>query len=286
MFVLMNVSLEYLTFFMYNYHKERRYIMKSLEKMTFSQNAQKIISLAFYIVFAGLSIYKILQADQISTKIIFSALLILILGIALYSEYLKHLYKKAIQTIAFDLNPEKAAKQFNTLLKKDIFHAYTNDKKIFDTLYYIDQMEYEKCLEHIEENYKFFHASVDQLLIYHYNKFYCSFMLNRMETAKQEYNKLERMKNTKVKGAKVSPLFNWEFMDAIYLVSRKDYKQSYNVFKTVNTENMNPREKVQYYYQFALLCQKIKDKVLCENQKNKIINLKGSSHTCKKGGTL
>ncbi len=32
-------------------------------------------------------------------------------------------------------------------------------------------------------------------------------------------------------------------MDAVYLVSRKDYKQSLNVFKSVNTENMNPREK-------------------------------------------
>ena len=91
-------------------------------------------------------------------------------------------------------------------------------------------------------------------------------MLNDLDCAKQEYNKLERMRNTKVKGAKVSPLFNWEFMDAVYLVSRKDYKQSLNVFKSVNTENMNPREKIQYYYQFTLLCNKIKEKHLCEGR--------------------
>ncbi len=58
-------------------------------------------------------------------------------------------------------------------------------------------MEYKKCLEHIEENSKFFHSSIDQLLIYHYTKFYCSFMLNDLDCAKQEYNKLERMRNTK-----------------------------------------------------------------------------------------
>ena len=260
--------------------------MKSLEKMSFSQNAQQIISYAFYILFAGYSIYKIFQAKFMSTKILFIILLIIILGVALYSEYLKHLYKKAIKTIAFDLDPEKANDKFNTLLKKDVFHAYNNDKKIFDTLYYIDQMEYKKCLEHIEENTKFFHSTVDQLLIYHYTKFYCSFMLNDLECAKQEYNKLERMRNTKVKGAKVSPLFNWEFMDAIYLVSRKDYKQSLNVFKSVNTENMNPREKAQYSYQFAMLCNKIKEKSLSENYKNKIITLKGLSNTCKKGEIL
>ncbi len=65
-------------------------------------------------------------------------------------------------------------------------------------------------------------------------------------------------------------------MDAVYLVSRKDYKQSLNVFKSVNTENMNPREKIQYYYQFTLLCNKIKKKsIFVKNYKNKIITLKG-----------
>lgn len=260
--------------------------MKSLEKLSFSQNAQQIISYTFYILFAGFSVYKIIQVEFISIKILFIILLVIILGVALYSEYLKRLYKKAIKTIAFDLDPEKANEQFKKLLNKDVFHAYNNDKKIFDTLYYIDQMQYKKCLEHIEDNSKFFHSSIDQLLIYHYTKFYCSFMSNDLKCAKQEYNKLERMRNTKVKGARVSPLFNWEFMDAIYLISRKDYKQSYNVFKSVNTDNMNPREKVQYYYQFALLCNKIKDKNLYKNYKNKIINLKGLSNTCKKGEVL
>ena len=106
--------------------------MKTLEKMSFSQNAQQIISYTFYILFAGYSIYKIIQAEFISTKILFIILLIIILGIALYSEYLKHLYRKAIKTIAYDLNPEKANKQFNELLKKDVFHAYKNDKKMVE----------------------------------------------------------------------------------------------------------------------------------------------------------
>ena len=97
--------------------------MKTLEKMSFSQNAQQIISYTFYILFAGYSIYKIIQAEFISTKTLFIILLIIILGIALYSEYLKHLYRKAIKTIAYDLNPEKANKQFNELLKKELYNS-------------------------------------------------------------------------------------------------------------------------------------------------------------------
>ena len=92
--------------------------MKSLEKMSFSQNAQQIISYTFYILFAGFSIYKIIQVEFISTKILFIILLVIILGFALYSEYLKRLYRKAIKTIAFDLDPEKANEQFKKLLKK------------------------------------------------------------------------------------------------------------------------------------------------------------------------
>lgn len=97
--------------------------MKPLEKMSFSQNSQQIISYVFYILFAGFSIYKIIQVEFLSTKILFIILLVIILAVALYSEYLKHLYKhlyrKAIKTIAYDLNPERANEQFNELLKKD-----------------------------------------------------------------------------------------------------------------------------------------------------------------------
>lgn len=44
--------------------------MKPLEKMSFSQNAQQIISYVFYILFAGFSIYKIIQVEFLSTKIL------------------------------------------------------------------------------------------------------------------------------------------------------------------------------------------------------------------------
>ena len=97
--------------------------MKPLEKMSFSQNAQQIISYVFYILFAGFSIYKIIQVEFLSTKILFIILLVIILAVALYSEYLKHLYRKAIKTIAYDLNPERANEQFNELLKKELSNS-------------------------------------------------------------------------------------------------------------------------------------------------------------------
>lgn len=260
--------------------------MKTLEKMSFSKKLQRVLSFVFYIIFAIFMAYQIVQAKAISVKIVLSLLSILILGVALYSEYLKYLYSEAIKTITIDLDPEKAMQKFNHLLKKDFFHAYKNDKKIFDTLYYMDQMQYKECLDHLQENYKFFHSSADQLLIYHFTNFYCSYMVGDSETSQSEYKKLKRMRDTKVKGVRVSPLYNWEFIDGLYLLSKKDYKQSFNVMKTVNTQNMNLREKALYYYHFAQLCSKTKDNNLKNHYVHEIKNLNGSSNICLKGVRL
>ena len=254
--------------------------MKIFEKMSYTKNTRRIISFIFYLIFTVFVLAQVFKTDILLHRILYLVLLAIVLGMALFSEYLKLCYEKAIKTLAFDLDPELAMKQYERLNSLDKFKAYRNSKLIFDTLYYIDQMEYSRCLKHLEENYKFFHASLDQLLIYHFTSFYCSFMTEDLETAKTEYQKLLRMKNAKSKGNKVSPLYNWEFLDALYQFARKEYKQSYNTFKTVNTINMNPREKVQYHMQFARLSSKIGKKNTVDENLCKIKEMGGKSRTC------
>ena len=254
--------------------------MKIFEKLTYTNNTRRIISFIFYLVFALFVLTQAFKTDILLNRILYILLLVLILGMALFSEYLKLLYERTIKTLAFDLDPQSAMQQYEHLNKLDKFKAYKNSKLIFDTLYFIDQMEYSRCLEHLEQNYKFFHASLDQLLIYHFTRFYCSFMTEDTETAKAEYQKLLRMKNAKSKGNKVSPLYNWEYLDALYQFARKEYKQSYNSFKTVNTANMNPREKVQYFMQFARVSSKLNKKNTMDENLCKIKEMNGKSKTC------
>lgn len=254
--------------------------MKVLEKLSYTNNTRRVISFIFYAIFTIFALSQIIKTDIFMYRVMYLVLLVVVLGMALFSEYLKLLYEKAIKTLAFDLDPKQALENYNHLTKLDKFKAYKNSKLIFDTLYYIDEMEYAKCLEHLKDNYKFFHASLDQLLIYHFTNFYCSFMVDDLDTAKAEYQKLLRMKNAKSKGNKVSPLYNWEFLDALYQFARKEYKQAYNSFKTVNTVNMNPREKVQYHMQFARLCNKINEKNATHENKCKIKMMNGKSKTC------
>lgn len=257
--------------------------MKNLKSITFSQQVKPFVTIVVYIIFVVVSFMNIIKIESIPVRLFFILIILIILSLALWSEYIKYLYRKAIKTIAFELNPEKALDIFNELLKKDIFHSYQNEKYIFDTLYYVDQQEYQKCLDLINEKHDFFHANIDQLLIYHYTNFYCSYMLGDNETATSEYQKMRRMKDTKVKGAKVSPLYNWEFIDATYQLAKKDYRQSFNTFKTVNTAYMNPREIIQYYYQFSIASSKVKDKNKQQECQQAIKGYNGSSITCQRG---
>lgn len=256
-----------------------------MRKLRFSPKTQQIITYLFYFIFFIFSVYQIFQTDNLTHKILYAVFSILILGIALYSEYLKHLYKKAIYKIAFDCDPIQAENQMNDLLKKDFFKAYKNEKIIFDTLVYVDQNEFQACLDHLEKNYEFFHASLDQLLIYHFNVFYCSWQLNDIDKAIDEYNKMLRMKNKKTKGAKANALYNWEYIEALYQLARKEYKQSYNAFKKVNITNMNPRELVQYHTYFAQVCAILKNKAQQKEHLEAIKQYHGKSKICLGGMT-
>ena len=213
----------------------------------------------FYIAFGLYSIYIIQNATVLSTKIFYGCLAILLLSVSIYSEYLRHLYNKAIRTLTMDVNPELARKQMDYLLKRDVLKAYKNSELIFNTLYASDMLEIEYGLNLLEKNKKFFHSSLDQLLIYHYSKFYLSFLKEDFTTTINEYSYLIRLKNSKVKGNKVSPLYNWEFINAIYQFARKNYKTSINIFHTINIKNMNHRELMHLYYQMGNIYAKTKD---------------------------
>lgn len=222
-------------------------------KHAFFLRYRSIIICIFYVIFLIFSIYNIYDANNLSTKLFYAALTFVLLAVSLYSEYLRKLYNRAIQTLTFDVDPKKANKQMLDLLHKDYFKDYTNSKIIFDTLYDTDMYQITEGLERLEKHEKFFHSSLDQLYIYHYTKFYLNFILDNTEKVKQEYSFLLRLKGAKVKGNKVSPLYNWEFIDAIYLFSKKNYKESAHMFDKINMKYMNPRERMHVYYQYGQL---------------------------------
>lgn len=248
-----------------------------MKKIAFAPETRNFIMTIIYIIFCIYSGYIVFTAEKISQKILFGILFLFILFFALYAEYLRHLYHEAIKTIAFDALPQKGLNQFDELLKKDLFKSYKSPKVIYDTLYKADMLDPDGLLKTLQENEKYFHQSIDNLLIWHYNQFYANFLLGNNRIAQDEYTKIIRMKDVKVKGQKLSPLYNWEFIDALYQFSRKDYKKSFNCFKKVNTQNMNNREKLHYYYHYWRLCRLIKNSEKSLYCKEQLLKIGGSS---------
>lgn len=248
-----------------------------MKPFQFNNKTRTLFIAVIYIAFTIFSIYNIVKAPQISSKIFYACLLIVALSIAIYAEYLRTIYQKCIQTLTIDCDPLKADQQFKALLKKDIFKAYNKTYLIFQTLYYADMLDPKNCLNTLEKDEKFFHSSLDMLLVYHYTKFYANFLLNNLEEVKNEYSHLTKLKGAKIKGDKVAPLYNYEFIDSIYQFALKKYKQSLNCFKSINTKNMNPRELLHYHYQLQALYLKLHQPSAAKVHQKEIIKIGGTT---------
>lgn len=227
---------------------------KILNKLTFSESIRRWITYAIYAIFAIYTLNQLIHEPSSAGKVCYGAILVIILGIACWAEYLRLLYHKMIKALNLYCNPTQTLCIQNELIRKDIFHSYRNTLLIFKTLYYSSVHEPEKNIQLLEENEKFFRSSLDCLLVRNYTYFYSYHQLENRSKVKKFYPELMKLKGTKIKGSKVSPLYNWELIEAIYLASSKEYKKCIHAFENVNTVNMNPRELALYYFEFGKAC--------------------------------
>lgn len=92
--------------------------------------------------------------------------------------------------LTMDCDLEKSLYYKEKLIQKDIFHSYTNTLLIFDTLYFTDAREPQKCLNLLEEHQAFFKASLDQLLVRNYSYFISYYLLNNNTKVKYYYSEI------------------------------------------------------------------------------------------------
>lgn len=232
----------------------------SISKLAFSEKARKTITFIIYIIFAIFTISNLIKEPSIVGKLCYLFILLLFLGIAGWAEYLRYLYHKMIEALGMQCNPEKAMYYYHDLKKKDFFKSYKQTLLVFDTLYYQDINKPEEAINLLNEHEKTFKSSLDYLLIRNYTYFISYYQLGNHTKVKKYFPEVMKMKDKKIKGSKVSPLYNWTLIEAIYLLSTKDYKKSVQAFKNVNTKNMNHRELALYYNEFGKAYLQLHDK--------------------------
>lgn len=248
--------------------------MKNLvNKFTFSEKSRRIITYLIYAIFTIYTMSQLFQEPSAAGKTAYGLLLLFFMGVALWAEYLRMLYHRMIRSLSMDCDPGNAKHYYNTLVKKDFLKSYKHTLLVFDTLYYQDINQPETCIQTLENNEKFFKSSLDYLLIRNYTYFYSYHKMGNRSKVKKYYPEVMKLKGAKIKGSKVNPLYNWEVIEGIYLLSSKDYKKSVQAFANVNIQNMNHRELTQYYTEFGKAYMELKDKTRAAEMFTKAITL-------------
>lgn len=227
---------------------------------TFSENTRRIVTYLIYLCFTLYTLYQLFLEPTIAGKIAYAIILIVILGIACWAEYLKILYVHMVKSLAMDCDTSKTKFYYNKLKKRDFLKSYKNTLIIFDTLYYQDINQPEKCIQILNQNPKLFSSSLDMLLIRNYTYLYSYHQMQNRSKVNYYYTEICKLKGTKIKGKKVSPLFNWDFIDSIYAYSIKDYKKSKKLLLEMYRDNLNNRELSQYYIMLGNVYRKLDEK--------------------------
>ena len=227
--------------------------MFNIRKHAFSEKWRNIISAVIYIIFIIYSVNLIIQTEQLSSKLFYAALVLILISVVALSEYLRLLYRQALKTLFMDCAPDAAQQLEAKLLKYDIFKAYKKTMLIFDLMVNADLNQYQQNIDLLDQNEKFFKQSLDNLLIRNYNYFKAYIGIDNKTKAKKYYQDTIKMKGAKLQGSKVSPLYSWEEIDAVYYLCIKDIKKSKNAFANTNIQMMNNRELSHYYYDYAQL---------------------------------
>ncbi len=207
---------------------------------------QFALTMVIYLIFAGFTLNLAFSQSSIIESIPFIIILVVFLGSSLWSEYLKYLFKSSIHTLTIQCNPKEALTIVDSLIKKDIFKSYQLSAFMLKCLTYLDMIEYNELLSYLKTNEdKFNHK--DKVLLTHYALFRTYAELNDKKQMKEEYSKLQELKNLSVKGKKVSPLFSYEDIDAQYHLVTKQPKKSWLALQRSHVDYMNSREQLTHY---------------------------------------
>lgn len=205
-----------------------------------------------YACFFLLSIYNIIQAPELSTKLFFALIMVIFLTFACLAEYLEYLSEQSIKALNYECNPKKSVDIYNRLQSLDIFKAYKKRRILYDLLYYSAIQDFDAVQNHIEQYPGFFKSNLDARFIALVNQFVAAIHTNKKTQAKKLYLELTHLKSFNEqqtsKKKKVNPLYNWDELEALHYYGLEQFDKACRSYEKVNPAYMNNKEKSQYYY--------------------------------------
>lgn len=233
------------------------------KNLTFSKKQKDIVNIVIYVVFIGMMIKWIIDADQMAVKITYTCILLIFGFVVIYYEYLKKLNERAVLTLIEKCDPYQGMHLIHKLERLDIFKSFKQAILIYKLLALRDQGNYDETLKILKDiGKKQFSSSYDLLLIYHHSLFQAYCAMNNSEQAEISYQEVMALRHKKKGLKKINPLIAWDEVSSMYYYTIGRYKESHKYLKQVSTDHMNKREQIHYHMlagHIALAKKQIKD---------------------------
>lgn len=203
------------------------------------QKVRTVIDVAFYLIFAYMIISVIINRDFSVSGIAFLIIGVVSLFFGTKNELLKQKYNKALFTLNYACNPDKASKLYDELVEKDIFKIYRDDRALFDVMVELERGNAKKVLEIIEKDDEKFSANVELLLIKFYYQMRANLLLGNGKAINEIYNDVKNIAAMK----KRPKIFSYDELEGIHQLGLNNKGRALDCFKKINTIHMNPKEK-------------------------------------------
>ena len=227
--------------------------MFSLKRMIFSEKMRIFMSVILLVVFVvAFTIMFIINETNTTYRIYSIVLLAFLTFFYVIAESLKLIYRKAINKLNIDCDPETALKTMKTLERFDVIHGYRDTILVFKTLVYYDLGMFEELRELIEN--KLFTTSASLKLVKLHNQLYLALHDKKDGLVTQYFKQIEEeyiLKKPKRKRAKL--VYNIGQVRADYYLNKQNLYKAEESLKTIDIQTLNYRERIYYYLAYAKL---------------------------------
>jgi len=235
---------------------------------------RNVFTIIVYGIFIVFSFQQLQYIEDLSSQIVFIGFIGIIFVLAIWYEIIRIYYRKSLFIYNFECNIDTAIEAFQKCRRLDKFNSYRSNEVLFNLFVYKDTFNPEALLQTIEKNEKkVLRRSLDMLLVYNYNMFSYHILTNNKTQVKEYYQKILNLKESRVKGKRVSPLYNWEVIEGEYYLAIGDMKKAFRSLNNVNLSRMNNREKAYVHYHLLRAANALGKTTISKEQYQQLIKL-------------
>lgn len=231
--------------------------MQFLDQFKLGQSTRTYLNYFLYLAFVVYMVYLMINEPSLAVRLVYLTMLVVILSGVILAEILKSWSIRALRSLTQQCDPQAGLDVLGKIGKFDLFKGYRQFALSFKALAMQDLGQSQELLNWLDQvGEKKFSTSADLRLVYLHSQFRAHLMLGHKEKARDYFQATMNLRDKKILGKKVSPLYSWDQIVAEYQVFNGNFKEARKSLAKVETANFNPREKAWFDLLDGQLCLK------------------------------